>query len=181
MSIDVSRLKGPLGELMDQFSGRNAEKRFQEFLLWLKRVGAGTLIEVNRSLTAEQAVNATGRSWWHKDQHELDSAPVSGPDRVEQIIFEIDYEPTPAELDQDYRLRDITPDLLALSKYMCEKPEAADDRPLACQWGLNPDGTAAYAIFDRIDRDRKVSVNRSGFRWHRYYRFVGFRKVSALD
>ena len=38
MSIDVSALKGPLGELMDQCSGPNGEARFEEFKLWLKKV-----------------------------------------------------------------------------------------------------------------------------------------------
>ena len=33
------------------------------------------------SLTAEQAVNATGRVWWYKNQTELDSAPISGSAR----------------------------------------------------------------------------------------------------
>lgn len=39
MSIDVSEMKGPLGELMDQCSGENGPARFEEFKLWLKRVG----------------------------------------------------------------------------------------------------------------------------------------------
>ncbi len=137
------------------------------------------VVTVDRSLSAEQAVNATGRVWYYKNQVELDSAPVSGPDRALQEIFELDYEPTPAELDSEYVSRSLTADLATLSKYICEKPEAADDRPLACQWGLNPDGTAAYALFDRGDRGREVSVGRVGLRWVRQFRFAGVRKLSA--
>ncbi len=179
MSIDVARLAGPLGEFMTQISGKNGEKRFEEFLLWLKRVGAGVLVDVNRSLTAEQAVNATGRVWWYKNQTELDTAPVDGLVRVMLEFFELDYEPTPTELDAEYRSRGLEADFAALSAYMVEKPESADDRPNACQWGLNPDGTAAYAIFNRYDRDRGVSVHRFGNRWDRQFRFAGVRKISA--
>lgn len=35
---DVSRLRGPLGELVDQLFGENGEERLAEFNLWLKRV-----------------------------------------------------------------------------------------------------------------------------------------------
>ncbi|HAU07687.1 MAG: hypothetical protein A2568_02795 [Candidatus Yanofskybacteria bacterium RIFOXYD1_FULL_44_17] len=37
MAIDVSALRGPLGELMDQLSGENGPARFEEFKLWLKK------------------------------------------------------------------------------------------------------------------------------------------------
>lgn len=175
MSIDVARLAGPLSEFMTQISGKNGEKRFEEWLLWLKRVGFGHLIEVDRSLTAEQAVNTTGRTWWYKNQVELDGAPISGPARVTLEIFELDYEPTPTELESEYNSRGLRADFAALSAYMAEKPEAADDRPIACQWGLSPDGTAAAAIFNRDDGDRNVLVNRGGSRWRRYCRFAGVR------
>ena len=36
--IDVSKLKGPLGELHDQLFGENGEERLAELNLWLKRV-----------------------------------------------------------------------------------------------------------------------------------------------
>ena len=39
MAIDVSVLKGPLGELMDQLNGENGPARFEEFKLWLKKAG----------------------------------------------------------------------------------------------------------------------------------------------
>jgi len=175
MSIEVSALQGPLTELLSQLAGKNGEKRLEELKLWLKRVGAGFLVEVNRALTAEQAVNATGRVWWYKNQIELDSAPVSGSARVELEFFELEYEPTPAELRDEYSSRGLRPDLGALSAYMVEKPESADDRPIACQWGLNTDGTATYAIFDRSDRVRDVYVNRDGRRWNRRSRFAGVR------
>lgn len=40
MAIDVSVLKGPLGELMDQLSGENGPARFEEFKLWLKKASS---------------------------------------------------------------------------------------------------------------------------------------------
>jgi len=38
--VDVSELKGPLTELMDQVGGENGRNRFEEFKLWLKNVKA---------------------------------------------------------------------------------------------------------------------------------------------
>lgn len=175
MSIEVSALQGPLAELISQLAGKNGEKRFEEFKLWLKRVRAGVFVVVNRVLTPEQAVNATSRVWWFKNQIELDLAPITGPDQVELEIFELSYEPTPTELEGEYCSRGLRADLGALSAYMAEKPEAADDRPIACQWGLNPDGTAAFAFFGGDDRGRDVFVSRYGGRWGRQYRFAGVR------
>lgn len=172
---DVSKLKGPLAELHNQLFGQNGEERLAELNLWLKRVGEGIFVAVNRALTPEQAVNATGRVWWFKNQIGLDSAPVSGPDQVELEIFELDYEPTPTKLEAEYRSRGLRADLGALSAYMREKPEVADHRPIACQWGLNPNGTADYAIFYCYARERRVSVARDGGRWNRRCRFAGFR------
>ena len=39
---DVSKLRGPLGELHDQILGENGEERLAELNLWLKRVTTGT-------------------------------------------------------------------------------------------------------------------------------------------
>ncbi len=36
--VQVSEMKGPLGELMEQFSGKNGRNRFDQFKLWLKSV-----------------------------------------------------------------------------------------------------------------------------------------------
>lgn len=43
MKIDVSEMRGPLGELFEQCSGENGRARFEEFKLWLKRVTVSTL------------------------------------------------------------------------------------------------------------------------------------------
>ncbi|KKS12679.1 MAG: hypothetical protein A2735_01595 [Candidatus Yanofskybacteria bacterium RIFCSPHIGHO2_01_FULL_41_21] len=43
---DVSKLRGPLGELNDQLFGENGEERLQEFNLWLKGVTAKLLKHV---------------------------------------------------------------------------------------------------------------------------------------
>lgn len=50
--VDVSELRGPLGELMDQFSGENGQARFEEFKLWLKKV-SGLLKRVTTVATPD--------------------------------------------------------------------------------------------------------------------------------
>ncbi len=188
MSIDVSALQVPLAEFMSQVAGRNGEKRLEEFKLWLNRVIVNVWVNVDRSLTAEQGVNKTGSKLLHRNQTELAStptelasAPITGMACVMLQIFELDYEPTPVELDDEYRSRGLTTDLLALSQYMCDRPEAVDKGPIICQWGLNPNGTAAYAIFDCFDSVREVYVLRRDSRWSRRYRFAGVREAGPVS
>lgn len=44
--VEVSELKGPLGELMNQISGNGGRVRFDEFNLWLKGVVPSSALEV---------------------------------------------------------------------------------------------------------------------------------------
>src|SRR3989344_962799 len=60
---DVSKLRGPLGELNDQLFGENGEERLQEFNLWLKGgkvkfYGFGTNFEKNFGTKVENNVGA---------------------------------------------------------------------------------------------------------------------------
>ncbi len=174
--VDVSEAQGPLTELMNQIGGENGRHRFDEFKLWLKRVRVGVLLLVDRSLSAEMAVNATGYTWWHKNPVEFDDAPVTGPDVVEQEIFELDYEATPAELDAEYKSRHLSPDLTALCAYLVKNPGATDKRPIACQWGLHPDGTAAFVSFSGGAGHRVAGTNRGLGFWKCHFRFAGVRK-----
>ncbi len=169
-SAEDSATLGWIEEMMLQFAAQNREKRFE----------VETPVEVDRSLTAEQWVNKTGLKWFHKNQTVLDSAPTTGLARVMLQIFELDYDPTPTELDHEYKSSGIAPDLAALAKYMCDNPEAVDDRELMCQWGLNPDGSIAFAVFGCEGGVRKVVVGRSSHRWGRKCRFAGVR-ISPVD
>lgn len=63
---DVSKLKGPLGELNDQLFGENGEERLAEFNLWLKRVMT-ELLEFVRTVTVPAIGRFFGAEVWGRD------------------------------------------------------------------------------------------------------------------
>lgn len=178
---DVARFARPIGELMNQLSGPNGEKRFKEFLLWLKRVGKTILVTgIDRTLSNEQAIEAGDPTWWFKDQAELDAAPRFEYDHVELDFVEFNRGASIVEVDAIYT-GGWVPDLVAVSRYMATKLEAADERPIVIQWGVRPDGTAACALW-RLEGSRyAVSVRRDGVWWGRKCRFARVRKAGFVN
>lgn len=131
--------------------------------------------DINRNQTPQEAINATGRKQY-TSQSVVDAMPRGEGENVELKFFELDYDPTPAELDAEYESRNLKADPFALCKHMEDDPAFADDRPVACQWDLDENGAACYAAFDRWSDERLVSVSRYGDRWFRSGRFAGVRK-----
>ena len=125
-----------------------------------------------------QALDATGRVVWYCDKLTLESAPKTGKDKVEVEgwFFDLDYDPTPTELAREYELRSLRPDFW----WQCAVNEAdqafADERPNGVQWGLDKDGVASFATFNRYSDKRVVGVDRYGGQWGRLCRFGGVRK-----
>jgi len=130
---------------------------------------------INRSQTPQEALDATGREQY-TTQSVVAAMPRGESENVELKFFELDYYPTPTELDAEYESRGLKADPFALMKHMEDDPAFADDRPVACQWGLGENGVASYAAFDRWRDGRHVRVYRYGIRWSRYARFAGVRK-----
>lgn len=130
---------------------------------------------VDRTQTPVQAIDATGRRKWYIDEEVLAEMPLEG--RAEDTVefFELDYNPTTAELDREYEARGLRPDPLATAQAMADDPAFADERPVAVQW-RDKKNHACYAIFYRNDGERDVNVNWHAYRWSRLYRFAGVRK-----
>ncbi|TSC75527.1 MAG: hypothetical protein G01um101430_369 [Parcubacteria group bacterium Gr01-1014_30] len=135
-------------------------------------------VRVNRALTAEQVIDDTGRVRGYVDEKVLATMPGvgNGPEEVKVWFFDLDYDPTPKELESEYQLRRLKPDAVALAKANKDDPALADERPNACQWGLGEDGKASCAVFLRLCDWRSVHVHRRDDRWIRRYRFAGVRK-----
>lgn len=130
---------------------------------------------VNRTQTPQEALDATGRKQY-TNQSVVDAMPRGEGENVELKFFELDYDPFPKELDAEYKSRNLKADPFALSKHMQDDPSFADERPVACQWDLDENGRASYAVFDRWDGGRFVDVFRRDDRWDRRYRFAGVCK-----
>lgn len=132
-------------------------------------------VRVDRNKTAAQAIDATNRHKWYIDQEVLEEMPVAGKTDDTAQIFELDYDPSVVQLDQEYEARGLRPDPFVAAQVVVDDQAFADDRPLAVQW-RDSRGRACYAIFNRSDGQRRVSVGRNDRRWNRSYRFVGVRK-----
>ena len=131
---------------------------------------------INRNQSPQEALDATGRKQC-TIQSVVDAMPRGEGESVELKFFELDYNPTTAELDAEYESRCLKADPFALSKHMQYDPAFADDRPVACQWDLDENSRASYAVFYRWSGRRVVRVNRCDVGWTRGYRFAGVCKV----
>ena len=130
---------------------------------------------INRNQTSQEALDATGRKQY-TTQSVVDAMPRGEGENVELQFFELDYDPTTAELDAEYESRNLKADPFALMKHMEDNLAFADERPVACQWDLDENGAASYATFHRWHDERDVLVYRNAGVWSRYSRFAGVRK-----
>lgn len=132
-------------------------------------------VTVDRTKTAAQVVDATGRKKWYIDEEVLVEMPLEG--RVEDNVefFELDYDPTVDELDHEYEARVLRPDPAATAQAMTDDPVFADERPVAVQW-RDKRNRACCAVFRRDGGERGVGVDWDGRRWGRDCRFAGVRK-----
>lgn len=174
---DVSKFRGPLIEVHNQLFGPNGEEFLNRLNLLLKQQLI-LVTGINRYISNEQAVEAGGRTWWFKNQVVLDSAPQYDGAEAEVDFVDFDHDPTIEEVNGIY-VDGWVPDLHAVSRHMELRPDVADDHPIALQWDMQPDGTAAYALWDRGDSERGVHVDRDGICWSRLYRFARVRKIGA--
>lgn len=130
---------------------------------------------INRNQTPQEALDATGREQY-TNQSVVDAMPRGEGENVELKFFELDYDPTPTELDAEYESRGLKADPFALCKHMDDDPAFADHRPVACQWGLGENGAASYAVFDRWFGERFVGVCRFVSDWLGGWSFAGVLK-----
>ena len=131
-------------------------------------------VKVDRSRSPREALEATG---WQLDVTDslVTAMPRGEGEKVEMWFFELDYDPTPNELTEEYQLRGLKADPIALAQVLVDEPAFADERPVACQWGLGKDGFASYAVFQLPFDERYVRVIRSGHPRNRFCRFAGVR------
>ncbi len=130
---------------------------------------------INRDQSPQEAIDATGRKQY-TDQSVVDAMPRGEGENVELKFFELDYDPTPTELNAEYESLGLKADPFALAKHMEDDPAFADERPVACQWDLDENGRASFAAFSQWRVERRVHVDRGDDKWFRLYRFAGVSK-----
>lgn len=140
-------------------------------------------VRVDRILTPQQALEAIGRRLY-VDEVVVNNMPRGEGDEVTMYYFDLDYDPTPVQLQTEYDKRNLVADPIAQAADNAANRSFADERPNGCQWDLREDGTASFTkfyhwIFVKFDcwiGERAVCVRRDGSRWGRIYRFGGVRK-----
>ena len=152
----------------EQFLALRARVERRASIIWRQ-------VRVDRTLTPAQVIDRTGRVRWYVDEEVLAEMPREGLAEDRVGFFDLDYDATPDQLDQEYERRGMKPDLYAVAQAMADDPAFADERPVAVQW-RDAKGRACYAIFRRWSGKRRVGVGRFDGRWPRGFRFGGARK-----
>lgn len=130
--------------------------------------------EINRSRSLREALEATGRRLY-VDDGVATTMPCLEEREVTRWIFELDYDPTHAQLDAEYKLRGLKADPLGLAKVLEDYSTFDDERPVVCQWDLGEDGLSSFMLFAHHGHEQRVIVERHDFRFSRFCRFAGVR------
>ncbi len=138
------------------------------------------LVSVNRSLTPEQALTATGRKQY-TDKDVVAAMPKGTGGEAKVVFFKPDayaYNEngwiSDDDLEKQYLLRGLKPaDPYSLAKVNEDDPEFADERPNATHW-KDSSGKWCYAAFIRWSGDgRVVGVRRDDHDWLDFWWFAG--------
>ncbi|MFH1472871.1 MAG: hypothetical protein ABIF06_00430 [bacterium] len=133
-------------------------------------------VVIDRSRTPQEMITLTGRVKWYIDPVVLAEMPRDGFDEGKVEIFELDYDVSVDQLDNEYESGHRVQDPYAVFQALIDDPTLADERPIAVQWRDKRD-RACCALFRRFGGGREVHVSwRDSFRWLRHYRFAGSRK-----
>lgn len=137
-------------------------------------------VKVNRSLTPQQALDATGRKQY-TDKKAVDSMPVGEWEEVEMCFFPIKKRSSDAEVAQALAFRGLTPDPRAQAQVNAEDPAFADTHPNGISW-QDADGNWNFVTFSRWDDgERRVRVRRDGRDWVDRWWVGGSRECQPLE
>lgn len=132
-------------------------------------------IHVNRTLSAKEALKATGRKQYVNDGV-VKTMPQGKGAEVEIVLFKIGRQVSCAELDKEYELRGLNPaDTYSLCAFNEANPSFADEHPHGTQW-KDKDGKYCFATFSRFYDERNLNVNQNYIDWFDCWWFAGLRK-----
>lgn len=135
-------------------------------------------VKVDRSRTAAQAIEATGRAVVSPSatfEPILATASMEGPEEVDVHFFGLDYDPTPIQLAVEYETRGLKPDLAAQAAVNEDDPVFADERPNGLQW-VSKRGESYFVLFFREEHEYHIHLWDSDHRWRKGWLFGGVRK-----
>jgi len=136
--------------------------------------------KVNRSLSQQEALEATGRAQY-TDRKVVDAMPKGEGDEVEVAFFKPDLSErngyiSDDDLEKEFELRGLKPaDPVSVAAVNEADPTFADEKPHGTHW-KDAKGNWCCATFDRWDGKREVNVLRNGLDWSDSWWFAGVRK-----
>ena len=127
--------------------------------------------KVNRTLTQEQMIGATGREQY-VDKNVLAAIPKGEGEEVDVHFFKLGRYIKVGDLTKEYELRGLKPDHYAQAAVNEADPAFADERPNATQW-QDANGKFCYLTFGRWSDVRTVFCDRDDYGWRDGWWFAG--------
>jgi hypothetical protein len=133
-------------------------------------------VKVNRQLTPEYVIYATGRKQYTNTEV-VASMPKGEGDEVELVFFKLSRYVSDADLEKEYELRGLKPaDAYSLCAFNQADPAFADENLNGTHW-QDVEGKWCFVVFGRWGGgERNVRVNRAGNGWYDSWWFAGLRK-----
>lgn len=136
-------------------------------------------VKVDRSRSAKQAIDATGRKQYLNDAV-VAEMPMATGEEVEVFFFKLGRQVSNADLEKEYELRGLTPDPIAQMAVNETDPAFADEHPNGTQWKNSKDQWCFAACHRWGGDGRYVAVNQSGHAWDGHWWFAGTRKLELI-
>lgn len=131
---------------------------------------------VNRTLTPQQMLDATGRNQY-TNREVLQAMPRGEGDEKEIVFFQVGKEISDDDLEKEFELRGLKPaHPYSLAEVNQDDPAFADSRPNCTHW-KDENGKWCYIAFNRWGVGaRDVDVHRNDNGWYDDWWFAGVRK-----
>ncbi len=134
-------------------------------------------VKVNRSRSAEEAIEATDRVQYVFDDEIFKTVPKGEGEEVEVVFFHLGRSISDNDLEEEYDLRDLKPaDPISLAAVNEADPAFADKKKNATHW-KDVDDRWCFVTFNRVGKERLVVVRPGGgTNWDDEVWFAGIRK-----
>ena len=127
--------------------------------------------KVNRNRPAQKAISATGRKMWLIDSV-VANMPLGVGEKTKMVFFRIGLDVSNADLEKEYKLRELKSDPIAAAAVNEADPAFADKYSNATLW-KDTDGEYCFTSFHSHPGERCVNVRRNGNGWSDYWWFSG--------
>jgi hypothetical protein len=131
-------------------------------------------VAVNRKRSPMETINATGRNKYVSNGV-VAIIPKGEGEEADVFFFKLNRYISDNDLEKEYELRGLKPDVYAQSAVNEADPVFADEHPNGTHW-KDENGNWCFAAFDRDGGERGVSVYRSYGGWRGGWWFAGVRK-----